>query len=42
VVDDEKDILELIDYNLSRNGYRVKTVTTGEDALSSLRKMTTT
>ena len=33
VVDDEKDILELIDYNLTKNGYRVKTVTTGEDAL---------
>lgn len=37
VVDDEKDILELIDYNLSKNGYRVKTVTTGEDALELIR-----
>ena len=26
VVDDEKDILELIDYNLTKNGYRVKTL----------------
>jgi two-component system phosphate regulon response regulator PhoB len=38
VVDDEKDILELIDYNLSKNGYRVKTVTTGEDALELIRE----
>ncbi|HEY3250315.1 MAG TPA: response regulator transcription factor [Ignavibacteria bacterium] len=38
VVDDEKDILELIDYNLSKNGYRVKTVTTGEDALELIKE----
>ena len=37
VVDDEKDILELIDYNLSKHGYRVKTVTTGEDALDLIK-----
>jgi two-component system phosphate regulon response regulator PhoB len=33
VVDDERDILELIRYNLEREGYRVDTVTSGEDAL---------
>ncbi|HJY64178.1 MAG TPA: response regulator transcription factor [Ignavibacteria bacterium] len=38
VVDDEKDILELIDYNLTKNGYRVKTVTTGEDALELIKE----
>lgn len=38
VVDDEKDILELIDYNLSKNGYRVKTVTSGEDALELIKE----
>lgn len=38
VVDDEKDILELIDYNLTKNGYRVKTTTTGEDALELVRE----
>lgn len=38
VVDDEKDILELIEYNLSKNGYRVKTVTTGEEALELIKE----
>ena len=38
IVDDEKDILELIDYNLSKNGYRVKTVTTGEEALELIKE----
>jgi len=38
VVDDEKDILELIDYNLSKNGYRVKTVATGEEALELIKE----
>ncbi len=33
VVDDEVDILELLRYNLSRDGYRVTGVTNGEDAL---------
>lgn len=37
VVDDEKDILELIDYNLSKNGYKVKTVTSGEEALELIK-----
>ena len=34
VVDDERDILELVKYNLEKEGYRVTTVATGEDALS--------
>jgi two-component system alkaline phosphatase synthesis response regulator PhoP len=38
VVDDEKDILELIDYNLSKNGYKIKTVTSGEEALELIRE----
>ena len=33
VVDDEKDILELIRYNLVKNGYQVMTALSGEDAL---------
>ncbi len=35
VVDDEEDILELVGYNLTKNGYRVTCVTTGEDALKT-------
>jgi len=38
VVDDEEDLLELVRYNLSREGYRVQGVGTGEDALKSARK----
>jgi len=33
VVDDERDILELISYNLARDGYTVETVASGEEAL---------
>jgi two-component system phosphate regulon response regulator PhoB len=33
VVDDEEDILELVRYNLSQAGYRVRTATSGEAAL---------
>lgn len=40
VVEDEEDILELINYNLTREGYRVKGVTSGENALAALRKET--
>lgn len=38
VVDDEKDILELIDFNLSKNGYRVRSVTSGEEALDLIKE----
>ena len=33
VVDDEEDILELVRYNLAKEGYQVTGVLTGEDAL---------
>lgn len=35
IVDDEKDILELISYNLTRERYRVITAMTGEQALEN-------
>ncbi|NBW96096.1 MAG: response regulator [Planctomycetia bacterium] len=38
VVDDEEDLLELVSYNLIREGYRVTGVGTGEDALKAARK----
>ena len=34
VVDDEEDVLELVLYNLGKNGYKVETATTGEEALA--------
>jgi two-component system phosphate regulon response regulator PhoB len=37
VVDDEKDILELVTYNLTKSGYRVTAVMTGEEALVKVR-----
>ncbi|RMG41606.1 MAG: response regulator [Candidatus Dadabacteria bacterium] len=36
-VDDEEDILELLRYNLCRDGYSVETVTSGEKALEVLK-----
>lgn len=33
VVDDEADVLELVRYNLEKNGYRVITAVTGEEAV---------
>jgi len=38
VVDDEKDILQLVSYNLSKEGFDVTTSTNGEDALSIVKK----
>jgi len=38
VVEDEEDILELIRFNLSRDGYDVDGVAHGEDALRAVRK----
>ena len=38
VVDDEKDILELVTYNLQRNGYTVLTATSGDQALALAEK----
>ena len=37
VIDDEENILELVSYNLARDGYAVTCVTTGEDALKKVR-----
>ena len=38
VVDDEKDIVDLITYNLNRNGYEVLTAFNGNDALEQARR----
>ena len=38
VVDDEEDLLELVNYNLTKDGYRVTCVETGEAALIEARK----
>ena len=38
VVDDEEDILELVRFNLAREGYPVICTVSGEDALQSARK----
>ncbi len=37
VVDDEEDILELVRYNLAKEGYKVHCVATGEEALEAAR-----
>jgi two-component system phosphate regulon response regulator PhoB len=37
VVDDEKDILELVEYNLTKNGYSVLCASTGEEGLELAR-----
>ncbi|RJQ55013.1 MAG: response regulator [Nitrospiraceae bacterium] len=38
VVDDEKDILELVSYNLRKEGFDTETSTDGENALRMVRK----
>jgi two-component system phosphate regulon response regulator PhoB len=37
VVDDEEDLLELIGYNLSKEGYRVASATSGEEAMKKAK-----
>ncbi len=37
IVDDEKDILELVFYNLKKEGFEISTSTNGEDALKLIR-----
>jgi len=37
LVDDEEDILELVRYNLAKEGYHVTGALTGEDALQKAR-----
>jgi two-component system alkaline phosphatase synthesis response regulator PhoP len=39
IVEDEEDILELVRYNLAREGYRVTGVVTGEEGLRTARAM---
>ncbi|WP_134090389.1 response regulator transcription factor [Olivibacter sp. XZL3] len=39
VVDDEPDIVELIEYNLKREGYSVFTASNGQEAVSMARKI---
>ena len=38
VVDDEEALLELVNYNLTKDGYRVRCVATGEEALAEARQ----
>jgi two-component system phosphate regulon response regulator PhoB len=38
VVDDEEDLLELVNYNLGREGFRVECVSSGEAALAAARR----
>jgi len=38
VVDDEKDILDLLEYNLAKNNFKVMAVGSGEDALREARE----
>ncbi len=38
IVDDEKDILRALEFVLSREGYEVKTATSGEEAIELLKK----
>ena len=38
VVDDEEDILELVKYNLTREGYQVVCAATGEDAIVKAKR----
>jgi two-component system phosphate regulon response regulator PhoB len=38
VVEDEEDILELVSFNLKKEGYQVKGVTSGEEGLEEVRR----
>lgn len=38
LVDDEKDILEFVSYNLKKEGYRVKTASNGKDAIEIAKR----
>lgn len=39
LVDDEPDILEILEHNLSREGYEVSTASNGEEGLKKAKKM---
>ena len=38
LVDDEQDILEIVSYNLSQEGYQIVTATNGREAISKAKK----
>ena len=38
VIDDEPDLVELVSYNLKKEGFKVSSASTGEDALEKVRK----
>ena len=38
IVEDEKDIIEMIEYNLKKEGYETRSVLSGEEAISSAKK----
>ncbi len=38
IVDDEPDIVDLVSYNLKKDGFRVTTASDGEEALNKIRK----
>jgi len=38
IVDDEPDIVDLVTYNLKKDGFRVTTASDGEEALNKIRK----
>lgn len=40
LVDDEPDILEILEYNLSKEGYRIRTAQNGLEALEKARTLT--
>ena len=40
VVEDDEDVLELLRYNLTKEGFRVTVVTSGEEALLSTKAQT--
>lgn len=37
VVDDEKDIVELLQYNLGKEGYKISTALSGEQCLENVK-----
>jgi two-component system alkaline phosphatase synthesis response regulator PhoP len=39
IVDDEEDVLELVRYNLQKEGYRTETATSGEEVLKKARSV---
>ena len=38
LVDDEQDILEIVGYNLSQEGYKIVTAVNGKDAIAKAKK----